>query len=120
MPLGASTPSLTYVRRFHLKESLRDAEVATFWRWAVEEALPTLRKISETRSVKMYSCAGGLRGDLRLIWEMDGAKIYEKALHDLNSRTIIGVFYSRIDLKTSSLTFLQEITPELIEILAPQ
>jgi len=106
-----------YVRRYDLKESLSDAEVAAFWKWGIEEALPAIRKVKGTRSVKMYSGAGGLRADLRIVWEMDDAGVYEQALHDASLRSVIGRFYAGIDLRTSTQTFLREITPELVQAI---
>ena len=61
-----------YVRRFDLKDSLTDSEVAAFWKYAVEEFLPACQKASGVRSAKIYSGAGALRD----------AGVYENLLRD--------------------------------------
>jgi len=54
-----------YVRRVNLKSSLSDAEVVAFWRFTMEEAVPSLQRVPGMRSVKVYSGAGVLRADIR-------------------------------------------------------
>src|SRR5215472_16265236 len=58
---GRRAMPTVYVRRFDLKDSLTDNEVAAFWRYAVEEFLPACQKASGVRSAKIYSGAGALR-----------------------------------------------------------
>ena len=54
-----------YVRRVSLKHTLSDAEVASYWRFTMEEVVPALQRVPGLRSVKVYSGAGGLRADIR-------------------------------------------------------
>jgi hypothetical protein len=58
-----------YVRRVNLKDSLSDAEVVAYWKFTMAEVVPALQKIPGIRSVKLYSGAGGLRADLRYVFE---------------------------------------------------
>ena len=62
-----------YARRFDLKASLTDSEVAAFWKYAVEQFLPACLKANGVRTAKFYSGAGALRADLRVVIEMDHA-----------------------------------------------
>jgi hypothetical protein len=108
----------TYVRRFTLKDALSDAEVIEYWRFLTEEFLPLIAQASGVRSVKYYSGAGALRADLRIVLEMDHAGVYEGLLVDPELRQRLGRFYGAIDLRTSTQTFLREVTPELIRALS--
>ena len=69
-----------YVRRVNLKDSLSDAEVVAYWKFLQEEFIPVAMKVPGTRSVKLYSGAGGLHADIRLLAEMDDAGVYERWL----------------------------------------
>ncbi len=108
----------TYVRRFNLKDSLSDTEVIEYWRALMGEFMPLLQKASGVRSAKLYSGAGALRADLRIVLEMDHAGVYEGLLVDPEIRQRLGRFYGGIDLSTSTQTFLREVTPELIQALS--
>ncbi len=107
-----------YVRRVSLKASLSDAEVATYWRFLLEEALPAMQKVPGVRSVKLYSGAGGLRADIRAVIEMDDAGVYERLLADSQMRPLIAKIYTAWDMSTASQTFLREVTPALIQALS--
>src|SRR5215510_11267369 len=74
------TVSTAYVRRVSLKPSLSDAEVAAYWKFTMEEVVPALQRVPGMRSVKVYSGAGGLRADIRYVFEMDDAGVYERLL----------------------------------------
>jgi hypothetical protein len=106
------------VRRFNLKDSLSDTEVVDYWKFLMDEVLPPLQNISGLRSVKLYSGAGALRADLRIVLEMEDASVYERLLVDPEIRRLLGRFYGAIDLSTSTQTFLREVTPELIRALS--
>jgi len=106
-----------YMRRFDLKESLSDTEVRSFWSSLVDELVPACEKIAGMRSVKLYSGQGALRADLRVVFEMDNAAVYENLIHDGGLRTMLGHFYGAIDLRTSTQTWLREITPELVRAI---
>ena len=83
-----------------------------------EEFLPPIQQVPSIRSVKLYSGAGALRADLRIVLEMDDAGCYERLLVDPAVRKLLGKFYGGIDLKTSTQTFLREVTPALIQALS--
>ena len=67
----------TYVRRFNLKSSLSNKQVNDFWKTLMREFIPAIQKVKGVRSCKVYSGAGALRADLRLVAEMDDAGVYE-------------------------------------------
>ena len=71
-----------YTRTFDLKEGLSDAEASAFWKLCINELLPACEALEGTRSIKLLSGAGALVADLSVVWEMDDASVYEKALHD--------------------------------------
>jgi hypothetical protein len=73
----------------HLKASLRDAEVAAYWQFTMEEVLPALQRVPGMRSVKMYAGAGGLRTDICSVFEMDDAGVYERRLADAQLHPLI-------------------------------
>ena len=108
----------TYIRRFNLKDALSDAEVLTYWKFLMEEFLPPIQQAGGIHSAKLYSGAGALRADLRIVLEMDDAGCYERLLVDPAVRKLLGPFYGAIDLKTSSQTFVREVTPALIQALS--
>jgi len=107
-----------YTRTFSFKDSLSDAQVLDEWRFLTEEVVPAIQQVSGTRSVKVYSGAGALRADLTLLWEMDDASVYERALLDAVLRRMLGRIYGAWDLKTAGQSFRREITPELIRALS--
>ena len=107
-----------YVRQVSLKASLSDAEVVEYWRFLLEEALPAIQSVSGVRSVKVYSGAGALRADIRFVFDMDDAGVYERLLVDPQVRSILGRTYGAWDMQTASQRFLREVTPELIRALS--
>ena len=107
-----------YVRRFNFKDSMSDSEVLDSWRFLVNEALPAVEKVDGVRSVKVYSGAGALRADIRVVFEMDDAGAYERVLMDPDVGKMFGRIYGAWDLKASTQTFLREVTPELIHALS--
>jgi hypothetical protein len=80
--------------------------------------VPALRNVPGIRSVKLYSGAGGLRADLRYVFEMDDAGVYERLLADPQLRPLIAKTYAAWDMKTARQTFVREVTPELIRALS--
>ena len=106
-----------YIRRFNLKDSLSDSEVASFWRFVIGEFAPAIQKGSGIRSIKFYSGAGALRADLSVVIEMDHAGVYETLLRDPNVGKGLGQFYGAIDLKSSTQMFRRELTPDLLKAL---
>lgn len=106
-----------YIRRVNLKASLSDAEVAEHWRFVMQEVLPAIEGLSGMRSVKAFSGAGGLRADLRYVFEMDDASVYERMLADPQLGPLVAKTYASWDMSTASQQFVREITPELIAAL---
>jgi len=112
------TVSTAYVRRVSLKPSLSDAEVAAYWKFTMEEAVPALQRVPGMRSVKVYSGAGGLRADIRYVFEMDDAGVYERLLATPALQPLVAKTYAAWDMFTATQTFLREVTPELIRALS--
>jgi hypothetical protein len=108
----------TYVRRFNLKSSLSDKEVSDFWRNLLSEFVPALQSAKGVNSVKVYSGAGALRADIRLVLDMDHAGIYEGLLREPAIKKQLGTFYGGMDLTTSTQTFIREVTPDLLQALS--
>ena len=107
-----------YVRRFSFKDSISDSEILDYWKFLVDEAVPAIEKVDGVRSVKLYSGAGALRADIRVVFEMDDAGVYERVLMDPDLGKMFGRIYGAWDLKASTQTFLREVTPELIHALS--
>jgi len=107
-----------YIRRVSVKDSLSDAEVAAYWKFIQEEFIPVALTVQGIRSVKLYSGAGGLRADMRAVFEMDDAGAYERLLADPQMRPLIAKIYAAWDMRTASQTFLREVTPELLRALS--
>lgn len=108
----------TYVRRFNLKESLSDQQVGEFWKFLLGKFVPAIQKSAGVNSVKVYSGAGALRADIRLVLDMDHAGIYEGLLREPAISKQLGTFYGAIDLTTSTQTFIREVTPDLLKALS--
>ena len=107
-----------YVRRFDLKDSLTDSEVAGFWKFIMEEFLPACQKVSGLRSARIFSGAGALRADLRVILDMDNAAVYENLLQQPDLHSHIVRFYGAITMRTSTQQFVREVTPELVRAIS--
>ena len=107
-----------YVRRVSLKAALSDAEVAAYWQLTLEEVVPALQRVPGMRSVKVYSGAGGLRADIRYVFEMDDAGVYERMLATRELQPLVAKTYAAWDMHTASQTFLREVTPELIRAIS--
>jgi hypothetical protein len=108
----------TYVRRFNLKNSLSDKQVGDFWKFLLGEFVPALQKPAGVNAVKVYSGAGALRADIRLVLDMDHAGIYEGLLREPAISRQLGTFYGALDLTTSTQTFIREVTPDLLKALS--
>lgn len=107
-----------YVRRVNLKDTLSDAEVVAYWKVTMEEVIPAIQRVPGIRSVKVYSGAGGLRADIRYVFEMDDAGVYERLLATPELQPLVAKTYAAWDMSTASQTFLREVTPELIRALS--
>ena len=112
------TMPTAYVRQVSLKAALSDAEVAAFWQFTMAEVVPALQRVPGMRSVKVYSGAGGLRADIRYVFEMDDAGVYERLLATRDLQPLVAKTYAAWDMSTASQTFLREVTPELIRALS--
>ena len=107
-----------YTRTWSFKDSLSDAEVLEWWRWATTEVIPAIEKTDGSRSVKIYSGARALRADVSKLWEMDDASVYERALAGPELRPLIARIYDGWDMKTATQSFRREVTSELIRTLS--
>jgi hypothetical protein len=107
-----------YTRTFNFKDAVSDEQVLKEWQFLLEEVRPAALNISGIRSFKFYSGAGALRADLSLMFEMDDASVYERALVDPNMRKLLGRVYGAWDLKTAGQSFRREVTTELISALS--
>ncbi len=52
-----------------------------------------------------------------MLWEMDDASVYEKALHNADLREMVTRMYDDWDLKTAGQSFRREVTAELIQAI---
>jgi hypothetical protein len=114
---GRGTMATTYVRRFNLKDSLSDKQVGEYWKSLMGEFVPAIQKLKGVNSIKLYSGAGALRADIRVVIDMDNAGVYEALLREPTISKQLGTFYGAIDLKTSTQTFIREVTPDLLKAL---
>jgi len=108
----------TYVRRFNLKDSLSDKQAGDFWKFLIGQFMPAIGKAAGVKSVKVYSGAGALRADVRLVLDMEHAGIYEGLLREPTISKQLGTFYGAIDLTTSTQMFIRELTPDLLKALS--
>ena len=108
----------TYVRRFNLKGSLSDKQVSDYWKHLLGVFVPAIQKVKGVNSVKVYSGAGALRADIRLVAEMDHAGVYETLLREPTVSKQLGTFYGGMDLTTSTQMFIREVTPDLLKALS--
>ena len=108
----------TYVRRFNLKESLGDKQVNDFWKFPLGDFVPSIQKIKGVNSVRVYSGAGALRADIRLVADMEHAGVYEGLLREPSISKLLGKFYGAMDLHTSTQMFIREVTTDLLKALS--
>lgn len=108
----------TYVRRLNLKPTLSDAEVAAWWKFLLEDFIPACKAVPGVTSIRMYSGAGALRADIRLVADLDHAGIYETLLRAPGMSKHLGRFYGAVDLTSSSQMFIREVTPDLLKALS--
>ena len=108
----------TYVRRFNLKNTLSDKEVNDYWRTLLTEFVPAVQKVKGVNSVKVYSGAGALRADIRLVADMDHAGVYDSLLREPEISKMLGTIYGGMDMATSTQMFIREVTPDLLKALS--
>jgi hypothetical protein len=84
----------------------------------MEEVLPAIQGVPGMRSAKVYSGAGGLRADIRYVFEMDDAGVYERMLATRALQPLVAKTYAAWDMSTATQTFLREVTPELIRAIS--
>ena len=107
-----------YVRTFSFKESMSDEDALNELKFFMNKVIPTIRNSSGICSAKVYSGAGALRSQLKLVVEMDDASGYEQMLLDPDIRKLLGRLYGTWDLKESTQSFFRELTPDLISALS--
>ena len=95
-----------------------DKQVNDFWKLLMGEFVPAIQKVKGVKSCKIYSGAGALRADIRLVAEMDHAGVYETLLRDPAISKQLGAFYGAMDLTTSTQMFIREVTPDLLKALS--
>ena len=108
----------TYVRRFNLKGSLSDQQVGEFWQFLLNEFVPAIQKVKGVNTARVYSGAGALRADIRLVADMDNAGVYETLLRDPTISKHLGFFYGAMNLEKSTQMFIREVTPDLLKALS--
>jgi hypothetical protein len=113
-----STHGIPYVRRFNLKSSLSDKQVGEFWQFLLGEFVPAIQKVKGVHSAKVYSGAGALRADIRLVADMDNAGVYETLIREPTISKQLAFFYGNMDLETSTQMFIREVTPDLLKALS--
>ncbi len=98
--------------------SLSDKQIGEYWKSLLGEFVPAIQRAKGVSSVKLYSGAGALRADIRVVIDMDNAGVHEALLREPTISKHLGTFYGRIDLKTSTQTFIRKVTPDLLKALA--
>jgi len=72
----------------------------------MEEVVPAIQRVPGMRSAKVYSGAGGPRADIRHVFEMDDAGVYERLLAPPATRRqnlcCLGYVYSHPDVFAGS------------------
>ena len=84
----------------------------------MEEVVPALQRVPGIRSDKVYSGAGGLPADIRYVFEMGDAGVYERMLATRELQPLVAKTYAAWDMSTATQTFLREVTPDLIRALS--
>ena len=107
-----------YIRTFSFKDSISDEAALEELRFFINEVVPAIQNSIGIQSAKIYSGAGALRSQMKLVVEMDDAAGYEQMLLDPNIRKILRRLYSAWDLSNSTQTFIREVTPDLIAALS--
>jgi hypothetical protein len=66
------------------------------------------------RSVKCYSGAGDLRGDLRIVMEMKHAGVYERLPIEFQVRPLMPKIYVPREMRIARQLCVRGVTPELL------
>lgn len=103
-----------YLREFGFREALTNSEALEELRFMTDELLPAIEDSDGIRSAKLYSGAGGLHSQLRLLVEMDDAGDYEGMLLNPAIRRHLKRLYASWNLGTATQDFLREVTTDLI------
>lgn len=104
-----------YVREFGFKNELSDQEARRELQFMTQELLPAIQSSKGIRSAKLFSGAGGLRSQIRLLVDMDNAGCYEQMLANPDIRTHLERLYATWDLTNATQDFLREITQDIID-----
>ena len=99
-------------------DSLSDSELLDQWKFLLGDATSAVERVDGVQSVKWYSGAGALRANLTVVVEMDSAGVYERMIADPGLTKLLGRFYGAMDLKSSTQTFVRQVTPALIAALS--
>jgi hypothetical protein len=71
---------------------------------------PAIQKDKGVHSAKVYSAAGALRADIRLVADMDNAGVYETLFREPTISKQLDFFYGNMDLEASTQMFIREVT----------
>ena len=69
-----------------------------YWKFLLGQFVPAIQKVQGVNSCKVYSGAGALRADLRLVADMDHAGIYQGLLRDPTITPLLSAFYGSMEL----------------------
>tara|TARA_Y100000588_G_scaffold62211_3_gene61605 strand:+ start:14360 stop:14731 length:372 start_codon:yes stop_codon:yes gene_type:complete len=104
-----------YIREFGFSNELSDQEARAELKFMTEKLLPAIQSSQGIKSAKLFSGAGGLRSQIRLLVDMDDAGCYEKMLSNPEIRILLARLYSAWDLRNATQDFLREITQDIID-----
>ena len=104
-----------YIREFGFSNDLSDQEARAELKFMTEKLLPAIQSSQGVKSAKLFSGAGGLRSQIRLLVDMDDAGCYEKMLSNPEIRILLARLYSAWDLRNATQDFLREITQDIID-----
>jgi len=104
-----------YIREFGFRNELSDQEARVELQFMTEKLLPAIERSQGIESAKLFSGAGGLRSQIRLLVYMDESGCYEKMLANPDIRILLERLYSAWDLTNATQDFLREITQDIID-----
>jgi|ETNmetMinimDraft_11_1059920.scaffolds.fasta_scaffold242679_1 hypothetical protein len=112
---GESGMPTLYIREFGFRNELSDQEARVELQFMTEKLLPAIERSQGIESAKLFSGAGGLRSQIRLLVYMDESGCYEKMLANPDIRILLERLYSAWDLTNATQDFLREITQDIID-----
>ena len=84
----------------------------------MEEVIPAIQGVPGMRSAKVYAGVGGLCADMRSVFTMDGAGVYESFLATPALQPRVAKTYAAWKMSTASQTFVHAVTPEILRALS--